>query len=786
MRNTHFFGWLAASLLATIPPAQAQEALYAPLGLDASDNEYSTKIMIRWEPVAHATTYRVYRATSNNINLASEIAATNRPYYFDSANNAGQTYYYWLSAENSLTVSALSGPEPGVRFNGETNFNGEEPLGPPPEPAGNTLTAAKFYLGKTLFWEEQISSTGTMACATCHAPAHGGADQRSNRDLARATHQGPDGILGTDDDVIGSPGVPLNTSQGLYAWSDDYGYAEQVTGRYPRPSINAGYTDELFWDGRAGGALVDPLTGQTVLTSGAALETQALGPPANDVEMSHIGTSWQDIIERLETADPLALATDIPTALEAWLDDRGYPSLFEEAFGDSTITAARVAMAIASYERVLFSDRTKYDRVLMGIETFTATERRGHNIITGNRCNNCHTGPNFSDGDFHNIGVRPTTNGEDLGRFEVTGNNGDRGDFLTPGLRNVALRGPFMHTGSIETLEEVMEFYDRGGDFPSNANELRPANLNAVNQSDLVNFMSTLTDDRVANALPPFDHPTLYTDSPRIPTIAGSGTPGQGDTIPQIVAIEPPLVGNPSFTIGVIEGRPGAQAVFVLDIAEPATDAIANAASVASRIEITLADDNEAGPGSGSVSVAIPEDNLLVGQTLYGRWYVVDEDAANGIACSESIAITLFGKAGVEGESGFAAWAALLLDKVAAEDAAATANPDGDSLLNLEEYFAKTEANVRSPSHIKTGIIEVGGVAYPSLSFTRRQFAVDIKPVVEYSDNMVDWFSTSTLLQEVSVVDNGDGTETITVRSLESLADNARQFLRLQLRLVEG
>lgn len=784
MRKTYGI-CLHLSLCLSTTTMLAQQSLYAPLGVEASDSEYSTKIMVRWEPVAYADTYRIFRSSTDNIATATELTSTNRPYIFDTSATANQTYYYWVGAENAFTVGPISSVDIGTRYDGETNFDDEAPLDPPPEPAGNALTAAKFYLGKTLFWEEQMSTTGTLACATCHAPSHGGTDQRSELNLERARHHGPDGQFNTEDDVIGSPGVPRNTAGGLYQWSDVYGYAEQVTGRYPRPSINAGYTEELFWDGRAGEVLVDPLTGELVLNSNAALETQALGPPTNDVEMAHIGANWQDIIDRLQSADPLALAGDIPIALETWLDNRDYPALFEEAFGDSEITAARVAMAIASYERVLFSDRTPYDRMLMGIESFSASEQRGHNIITSNRCNNCHNGPNFTDGEFHNIGVRPTTNAEDLGRYEVTGNNNDRGDFLTPGLRNVALRGPYMHTGSIETLEEVLEFYDRGGDFANNDNELRPANLTLLNFNDLRNFMDTLTDERVANALPPFDHPTLYTESNKTPIIVGNGTVGFNDSVPEIVAIEPPIVGNPSFTVGVTDARPGAQAIFVLDVLEPALDAIPNASSVACRFEITLAANTEDGPGSGSVSVAIPEDDLLVGQKLYGRWYVIDQGAENNIACSDSIEITLFGKGGIEGVSGFNAWAKHLLDELPFEEAGALNNPDGDTLVNLEEYFAMTDASSRNESHVQTGVINIGGVDYPTLTFTRRQFSADIKPVVEYSDDLQTWLSGSDQLEEVNVVQNGDGTETITIRSLESITENARQFLRLNLKLVE-
>ncbi|WOO39420.1 cytochrome-c peroxidase [Rubellicoccus peritrichatus] len=643
---------LLSFVLGLQPYTQAQN-LDTPLGVEASDRDYTTKVMVRWEPVAYATTYRVYRNTVNDSANAVEIGSTESVRFFDTSAVAEQTYFYWVLAENGSDTSSLSANDTGVLANGNTTFDDESPLEPPVDPAGNALTGAKVALGKALFWEEQISSTRTMACGTCHAPTKGGVDLRGVLNDDRSTHPGPDGVFGTDDDITGSPGVILNNVAGLYEWSEVFEMSEQVTGRYPRPSINAGYTDTLFWDGRAGGELVDPLTDTTILANGAALESQALGPPVSDAEMSHIGSTWQDIIDRLNSVTPLALATDVPVALDAWIDDRSYPALFTEAFGDSEITASRVAMSIASYERTLFSDRTKYDRMLMEIENFTASENRGRNIFNGRgRCDTCHNGPAFTDGEFHHIGVRPIADGEDLGRFDVTGNNGDRGDFLTPGLRNVSLRGPFMHNGSIGTLTEVMEFYNRGGDFLSAANELVPRNLSANDIADLNAFMATLTDDRVTNELPPFDRPTLYTESDLMPNLFGAGASGSDGLTPQIAAIEPPLIGNPSFTLGVVDGRPGAVATFVLDTTEPPLGAIPGESEVEYHATTTLIGDGVTGEGSGSVSLSIPDDENLIGQTLYGRWYVVDADASSGIACSPSIVLTLFGDGGNIDEPG--------------------------------------------------------------------------------------------------------------------------------------
>ncbi|MCI0581946.1 MAG: cytochrome-c peroxidase, partial [Chloroflexi bacterium] len=121
-------------------------------------------------------------------------------------------------------------------------------LEPPPEPPGNPLTEAKANLGKVLFWDEQVSSTGTVACGTCHIPLVGGGDPRGGLEISR--HPGPDQEFQTEDDIFGSPGVVLNHADGDYDWSPFFGLMPQVTRRRTTSAINAGYAPELFWDGR--------------------------------------------------------------------------------------------------------------------------------------------------------------------------------------------------------------------------------------------------------------------------------------------------------------------------------------------------------------------------------------------------------------------------------------------------------------------------------------------------------------------------------------------------------
>src|SRR5262249_48968763 len=155
----------------------------------------------------------------------------------------------------------------------------------------------------------------------------------------------------------------------------------------------------------------------------------------------------------------------------------------------------------------------------------------------------------------------------------VTGNANNIGEFRTPTLRNVGLRGPYFHDGHFATLEEVVDFYNRGGDFNApniDHNLIRPLDLSPQQRSDLVAFLrGALTDPGVALGASPFDGPILYTESNRVPQITGNGTQGAGGNIPQVTAIEPPLVGNPSFTVGVSNALGGAQAVLVINSADP-------------------------------------------------------------------------------------------------------------------------------------------------------------------------------------------------------------------------
>ncbi len=626
--------------------------LSTPTGVVASDGSYSAKVGLTWDTIRGATSYQIFRNTSNDPSTAISVGSTPAPNFFDATAVVNQLYFYWVRAENGPSVSALSIPDQGIRAIGNPGPGGG--LNPPPTPLGNPVTATKVYLGKVLFWDEQLSSTRTVACGTCHHAGNGGSDPRALVGNSRSTNPGADNLFGTPDDVFASPGVPLNNANGTYDWSTIFGLKEQVTGRKSVSYINAGYSPLLFWDGRASSVFVDPITNTVVLQNGGALESQVIGPPVSSAEMAHNGRNWTEVASRVAQVKPLALSPNVPTPLQTWIGNRTYPELFAEAFGTSDVTPARIALAIATFERTLYSDRTPFDAAVSGIAPLTAAEQRGQGVFNGNQCNGCHIGPLFSDNQFHNIGLRPQT--EDTGRFQVTGNINNLGEFRTPSLRNVELRGPFMHNGHFQTLEEVIEFYNRGGDFnaPNKDPRVRPRNLSAQQKSDLLAFLKRpLTDLRVSSDSAPFDRPILYSESNRVPQVTGNGVAGTGGLVPLIMAIEPPLVGNPNFTVAVSNTRASAPSILVIDDNDPGTGPTMPATGSLARVNVQLST-NPSGIGYGSVSLPIPNSAAFVGRTFWGRWFVTDPAAPNGIAVSQAIKFTVFGEASGTGRAAHA------------------------------------------------------------------------------------------------------------------------------------
>jgi len=353
----------------------------------------------------------------------------------------------------------------GLLFFSSMNMVQAAPLGlpPVPVPADNPQSKAKVALGERLFNDPQFSSTGEVSCATCHDAAKGFADG------------------------------PLQTSEGING----------LTGTRNAPTVlNAAFMKSQFWDGR------EP-----------DLEGQSKGPFINPVEMG------------LENHDPI---------LKAIRDDRSYWRAFKKVFDlkkKNDVTIDHVAKAIASFERTLISGNSPFDQFYFGgnENAMDAAAKRGFTVfMEQGRCVSCHTISQthalFTDSRFHNINVsfasieggvealaarqqREKAAGADLdvvvlsdkavaelGRFVVSGQWRDIGAFKTPTLRNVALTAPYMHDGSIRTLEEVVDFYNNGGfvkpgdpvnDFQSGG--IRPLDLSDRQKADLVAFMEMLT-----------------------------------------------------------------------------------------------------------------------------------------------------------------------------------------------------------------------------------------------------------------------------------------------------
>lgn len=528
------------------------------------------------------------------------------------------------------------------------------PLGPPPPPpVGNASSNAKIALGRLLFWDEQLSSTKTMACATCHIPERGGSDPRSVFAALGNVHPGFDSLFGTPDDIHGSPGVVRNIANGNFSTSAMFGLRPQVTGRKAPSSVNAAYAPTLFWDGRAGGVFVDPVTNNVVLNGGAALESQAVAPLVDSGEMGHVGRTWGDVSARIASVAPLALAGNVPASWTAFINGRGYPAIFQEVFGTPDINAPRIAMAIATYERTLFSNQAPIDAFFGGNQNaLTQLELQGQAVFTSQQasCAVCHAGNLFTNQTFRYIGVRPQN--EDVGRFAVTNNAADIGRMRVPSLRNVELRGPYFHTGKFMTLEEVVDFYNRGGDFngPNKDPLIRPLNLTQQQRDALVAFLkSPMTDPRVVAASGPFEHPTLYGGSPRLPSLFGAPTAGSGGFVPRMVALSPALVGNDRFTLGVEGGLGGGFSGLVLDIVPnnvgtPFGDATAYLGFSPGVRFRRVGPLNGVGAGQGwaSTVISIANDPALVGTPLYGQWFVRDPGSGGRFSASSAFAVTHF------------------------------------------------------------------------------------------------------------------------------------------------
>ena len=318
----------------------------------------------------------------------------------------------------------------------------------------NPLTRAKIELGRQLYFDRRLSSDNTISCADCHHPDEG---------YAKHTQFG----IGVDD---------------------------QMGGRNSPVSYNRILSDAQFWDGRA-----------------ASLEEQAVGPIANPIEM---GNTHEKVVEMLN-------------------GNEGYRLQFEKVFDDG-VTIDNVGKAIASFERVIVSGPSAFDyyepvrqfqeslgdelddleglkeddpelvadyeKVLAASKAHPMSESaiRGRTLFFGSRanCTACHVGPNLTDEKYHNLGVGMEAEKPDLGRHDHTKNDEHQGAFKTPTIRNVALSAPYMHDGTQKTLEEVVEWYNKGGHANDHlSKDVKKLDLSDQDMKDLVEFMKACTGE---------------------------------------------------------------------------------------------------------------------------------------------------------------------------------------------------------------------------------------------------------------------------------------------------
>ena len=241
---------------------------------------------------------------------------------------------------------------------------------------------------------------------------------------------------------------------------------EKELPRHSPSVINIAYNSSQFWDGRA-----------------ATMEEQATAPIVASREMN---SNPQQMIGEI---------TDIPY----------YDQKFKQIFGGPP-SMENVGKAIAAFERTIVTGDSKFDRYEKGNKkALTEQEKRGLILFVSKAaCTQCHNGPNFTDNTFHNIGVpQEGPAKKDVGRFEVTKDPADMGAFKVPTLRNIAMTPPYMHTGTLNTLEEVVDFYNKGGGPSSNKSpKIMKLNLTDSEKKDLVAFLMTLTGE-LPQVVPP-------------------------------------------------------------------------------------------------------------------------------------------------------------------------------------------------------------------------------------------------------------------------------------------
>jgi cytochrome c peroxidase len=252
-----------------------------------------------------------------------------------------------------------------------------------------------------------------------------------------------------------------------FSWGDGLPRGHGMTGLPRRtPTIfNTAWAELLMWDGRK-----------------ASLEDQVLGPMSTPAEMN------QDLSHLVEKLDRI----------------EGYRTAFTAAFPGEGISVKNVARAIATFERTVVSGTAPFDRWIAGDEkAISDSAKRGFDLFNSKaNCAVCHSGWNFTDNAFHDIGLPDA----DVGRGAILDLPSMQHAFETPTLRDVERRAPYMHDGSLQTLREVVEHYDhRAVQRPSLSEEVKPLNLSSAEKDDLISFMLTLNGDN-----PPVEVPVLF------------------------------------------------------------------------------------------------------------------------------------------------------------------------------------------------------------------------------------------------------------------------------------
>ena len=239
-------------------------------------------------------------------------------------------------------------------------------------------------------------------------------------------------------------------------------------GRQSPTVYNTAFNPFQFWDGRAG-----------------SLEEQAIGPIHNPVEMAE---THEHVVPKIAKIN-------------------GYKEEFKKVFG-TEVSLQGIAEAIAAYERTIISTNSAFDKFVLGDQQAMGEDaQRGMALFKGKgRCILCHNDSNFTDNRFHNLGVPQVgPMEEDLGRYYVTLREHDKGAFKTPTLRSITETAPYMHDGAFKTLEEVIDFFDKGGNpNPQLSPLMKPLGLAPQEKADLVAFLKALTGEPI-----PFEFPKL-------------------------------------------------------------------------------------------------------------------------------------------------------------------------------------------------------------------------------------------------------------------------------------